>query len=85
MKLKAEKLKRYAESHGLSEKELSKELGISTFLIAAARDGQRIGYDEVRDFYNRNGEALTRELIDFEEDTINGFKAKYIQIGSKLY
>lgn len=44
----------------------------------------RIGYDEVRNFYNRNGEELTENLINFEEETLDGFKAKYIQIGNKL-
>lgn len=86
MKLNNEALARYAEINALrNDYELSQELGIGEYLIRAAREGGRIGYDAVRDFYNRNGEALTIELIDFEEDTINGFKAKYVQVGRKLY
>lgn len=44
-----------------------------------------MGYDEVMEFYNRNGEEMTVKLIDFEEETPDEFKAKYIEIGNKLY
>lgn len=86
MKLNLEMLARYAENNALrNDYELAQELGIRRYLIRAARNGLRIGYDEVMEFYNRNGEAMTAEFIDFEEETLNGFKAKYVQIGDKLY
>lgn len=85
MKLDLEKLDEYVERNALrNDYELAKELGIRQFLIHAARKKLRIGYDEVRNFYNRNGEELTENLINFEEETLDGFKAKYIQIGNKL-
>lgn len=86
MKLRNEKVARYAEIHALkNDKALSQDLCIGKYTIRLARKGMRIGYDGVKDFYNRHGEAMTVELIDFEEESLNGFKAKFIQIGNKLY
>lgn len=45
----------------------------------------QIGHDLVKEIYNTVGEEKTLMVIDFEEETINGFKAKYIQIGNKLF
>ncbi len=36
-----------------------------------------MGYEAVRKIYNRIGEKETRKIIDFEEETIEGFKGKY--------
>ena len=47
--------------------------------------GGRIGYDAVREIYNDLGEQTVTELIDFEEETLDGFKSKYIQVGDTLY
>lgn len=86
MKLNLEMLARYAEKNALrNDYELSQELGIRRYLIRATRKGMRIGYDAVMEFYNRNGEAMTVEFIDFEGESLNGFKAKFVQIGDKLY
>jgi hypothetical protein len=39
----------------------------------------------VAEIFNRFGEEVTFDVIDFEEDTLNGFTSKYIRIGNKLY
>ena len=86
MKLNIEELAKYAETRALrNDYELAFELGIRQHLIRAARNGGKIGYDAVRDFYNRNGEEMTVAFINFEEETLNGLKAKYLQVGNKLY
>ncbi len=35
--------------------------------------------------YNALGEWTFLSLKDLEEETIDGFKAKYVQVGNKLY
>lgn len=45
----------------------------------------QIGYEFVKDIYNILGESETLKIINFEEETINGFKSKYIELGGKLY
>ena len=36
-------------------------------------------------FDNNLGEEVVREIIDFEEETMNGFKSKYVLVGKTLY
>ena len=64
---------------------LSAELGVEVEVLKLFERGVRIGYDAVRDIYNNLGEEVVREIIDFEEETMNGFKSKYVLVGKTLY
>lgn len=86
MKLNYQGLVRYAFQHSIGNvKDLARRLGIKKYPILTARVGLKVGNDLVRDVYNHIGEDEVLQLIDFEEETLDGFKAKYIQIGNKLY
>ena len=61
------------------------ELGVEVEVLKLFENGARIGYDAVRDIYNNLGEEVVREIIDFEEETMNGFKSKYVLVGKTLY
>ena len=65
--------------------EFSQELGISISVLLLLEQGGRIGYDAVREIYNDLGEQTVLEIVDFEEETLDGFKSKYIQVGDALY
>ena len=59
------------------------------FTLTAAyklvKQGIRVSYEVIKNLYNFVGEKETVKVVDFEEETINGFKAKYIELGDKLY
>lgn len=63
---------------------LSQKLGLSVKVIRLLERGIEIGYDAVRDIYNMLGETVVLRIIDFGEETLNGFKSKYIEIGNEL-
>ena len=58
---------------------------MSVTVIGLLEQGIGIGYDAVKDIYNKLGEAAVLQIIDFEEETLNGFKSKYVQVGKRLY
>ena len=49
------------------------------------RRGCRIGYELVRELYNALGEETVAKIINFEKETLHGFKSKYKYINGKLY
>lgn len=65
--------------------ELSAVLGLSVTVLKLLEQGIEIGYDAVKDIYNNLGEYVVLQIIDFGEETLNGFKSKYIQVGNQLY
>ena len=65
--------------------ELSQELGISISVLLLLEQGNEIGYYAVRDLYNSLGEQTVSEIVDFGEETLDGFKSKYVQVGDTLY
>ena len=65
--------------------ELSERLGLSIPVILLLEQGKKIGYDAVKDIFNSLGEAFVREIIDFGEETMDGFQSKYVLVGDKLY
>lgn len=65
--------------------ELSGELGLGVIVLLLLEQGREIGYDAVRDLYNSLGEQTVSEIIDFGEETLDGFKSKHIQVGDTLY
>ena len=65
--------------------ELSAVLGLSVTVLKLLEQGIEIGYDAVKDIYNNLGESAVLQIVDFGEETLNGFKSKYIQVGNQLY
>ena len=65
--------------------ELSERLRLSIPVILLLEQGKKIGYDAVKDIFNSLGEAFVREIIDFGEETMDGFQSEYVLVGDKLY
>lgn len=85
MRLKITEFERFARARGYSNGGmLLKDFGCGGGTYGYFKRGGSIGCDLVTEIYNRYGEE-TFEFIDFEEDTLYGFKSKYIEIGNKLY
>lgn len=86
MKFKIKALNKFVKRRGIhTYQELAVELGVDENLIRLAEYGTRIGYDAVKNIYNRIGERETLRIINFEEETLRGFKSKYQYIHGKLY
>lgn len=86
MKLNIAGCRAFIERNGIKDYQaLSSVLGVSVSVLKLLEQGGRIGYDAVREIYNDLGEQTVAELIDFEEETLDGFKSKYIQVGDALY
>lgn len=86
MKLNILGCRSYCERKGIRNyKELSEVLDLSVEVIRLLEQGNEIGYDAVKDIYNKLGERTVLQIIDFGEETLNGFKSKYVFIGGKLY
>lgn len=87
MKLKIDEFERLAARKGYSSGwELMVALGAGKRAYSCFKKGKAgIGYDLVKEIYNTFGEYETVQVIDFEEETVNGFKSKFIRIGTKLY
>lgn len=85
MVLKIREFERFAKNRGYKNGEaLIEDMGSSADAYKLFRQGESIGSDLVAELFNRFGEEIFCS-IDFEEDSKSGFKAKYIQIGNKLY
>lgn len=86
MKLNVKGCKAYCERKGIkSYKQLAKVLELSEEAIKLFEKGSKIDHDAVKDIYNKLGEKVVVQIINFEEETLNGFKSKYVQIGNQLY
>ena len=86
MLLKIDKFEELAKSRGYRDGyELSRDLGCDKRTYGLLKSGHRIGSDIVAEIFNRFGDDITFEIIDFEEGTLNGFTSKYIRIGNRLY
>ena len=86
MKLHIAGCRAFIEQKGIGNyQELSQELGISISVLLLLEQGNEIGYDAVRDLYNSLGEQTVSEIVDFGEETLDGFKSKYVQVGDTLY
>lgn len=86
MKLNIMGCRAFCERKGIKNyAELSKVLELSVEVISLLEQGNEIGYDAVKDIYNKLGEKAVLQIIDFGEETLNGFKSKYVEVGNKLY
>ncbi len=86
MKLNIKGCRAYCEQNCISNYvELAKLLGLSVTVVGLLEQGNEIGYDAVKYIYNKLGEKAVIQIIDFGEETLNGFKSKYVKVGNKLY
>lgn len=86
MKLKIKALNRFVKQRRIHNyRELAGMLGVDENLLRLAEYGQRIGYDAVKTIYNHIGERETQKIINFEGETMRGFKSKYRKSHGKLY
>lgn len=86
MKLKTDKFEELAKRKGIPNgKMLWKQLGGGRSAYPAVKNGCAITHEIVQNLYNRYGEAETVNVVDFEEEGLDGFKAKHIPIGNQLY
>ena len=86
MKLKIEEFEELAKRKGLhSGYMLWREIGGGRSAYALVEKGIGVGYEVIKNLYNLVGEKEVVKVVDFEEETLNGFKAKYIELGDKLY
>lgn len=86
MKLNIAGCRAFIERRGIENYHtLSSVLGVSVSVLKLLEQGGKIGYDAVREIYNDLGERTVAEIIDFEEESLDGFKSKYIQAGDTLY
>ncbi len=85
MKLKIEEFENYAKRSGMTASTLLKKIGGGKLAYNQLKQGKALGYDIARNMYNALGEWVFLTLIDFEEETLDGFKSKFVQVGTKLY
>lgn len=86
MKLKIRACRRFLKVIGITNlAKLSEEFEVEVIVLIRYQKGYRIGYEIVRDLYNKYGQAVVGKIIDFEDETIESFKSKYILVGKRLY
>lgn len=85
MNLKINEFEKVAKDRGYeSGIGLWVELGGGDLAYALVKQGMRIGHEIVKNIYNEFGEEQTLKLVVFDDETISGLKAKYIQVGNSL-
>lgn len=85
MKLKIREFENFAKRSGKKANIMFVKLGGGKRAYKRLKKGCPMGYDIAREIYNELGEQTFLSIVDLEEETINGFKAKYIVVGNKLY
>ena len=86
MKLNIKGCSSYCEKHGIKNYvELANLFELSVIAIRILEQGIQIGYEAVKDIYNKLGEKSVLQIINFEEETLNGFKSKYLLVGNTLF
>lgn len=86
MKLNISGCRAYCAKNGITNyAELSDHLDIPLPALGVLEQGNDIGYEVVKDIYNKHGEKAVEQIIDFEGETMDGFKSKYVLVGKRLY
>ena len=85
MRLNKEEFERLAKEKGFSNgKQLWSELGGGELAYEEIIEGEKVGHEIVKNIFNAFGEETTLLLVEFDDETINGLKSKYIQVGNRL-
>lgn len=86
MRLKTDEFEELAKRKGIPNgKLLWKRLGGGKSAYASVKNGCEITHEIVQNLYNLFGEKETVKVVDFGQEGLDGFKAKCIRIGDKLY
>lgn len=86
MKLKIRACRQFLKVIGIKNlAKLSEEFEVEVIVLVRFQKGYRMGYELVRDLYNKYGQAVVKKIIDFEEETLESFKSKFILVGKRLY
>ncbi len=85
MKLNIDEFESYAKKNAVTPQTLLKRLGGGKDAYKHLKEGNALGNELAKDMFNALGEWMFSSLVDMEGETIDGFKAKYINIGNKLY
>lgn len=86
MKLNIKGCRKYCKENNITGyKQLAKTFGLSVTAIRLLEQGNKIGHEAVKHIYNKIGAAAVLQIIDFEEETPNDFKNKYVAVGARLY
>lgn len=86
MKLKIEEFVELARRKGFFTGYLLwRRKGGGRSAYALVEKGIGVGYEVIKNLYNLVGEKEMVKVVDFEGETLNGFKAKYIELGDQLY
>lgn len=86
MKLNIKGCRSFCKRHAIKDyAELAQVLELSIPVVRLLEQRIGIGYDAVKNIYNKLGVVAVLQMIDFEGEQLNGFKSKYVQVGNKLY
>ena len=86
MKIRIDKFERLAKERGFrSGYDLAVDIGFGRNAYHYIKKGGKVSSDMVTEIFNRFGEDVAFDGVDFEEDTLEGFASKHIRIGNKLY
>lgn len=86
MKLRMDEFKELARRKGFFTGYLLwRKIGGGRSAYALVEKGIGVGYEVIKNLYNLVGEKEMVKVVDFEGETLNGFKAKYIELGNQLY
>ena len=86
MKLRMQEFEQLAKRTGYRNgKWLCRKLGAGKKAHDVLRNGGQIGYGLVKEIHNTFGIGETLRVVDFENETLGGFKSKFICFGGKLY
>lgn len=86
MRLKIAEFEKLAAQKGYSDGcYLWVGLGGGSLAYELIKNGTcRLGYEMAKTIFNTFGQAVTAKIIDFENDSIEGFKSKYVCVNDKL-
>lgn len=85
MRLNIKVFENYSKQKGVAPRKMMKKLGGGKSAYKHLKDGCMLGNDLAKDMFNALGETAFLSLVDIDGGTIDGFKAKFIIIGNKLY
>lgn len=86
MKLRIEEFEKAATEKGKkSGRSLWIEMGGGKSAYDFIEKGAKVGYETAKNIYNAFGEEKTIRIIDFEDETIESLKEKYILVGNTLF
>ena len=84
MRLNIKEFNKFEKFNGVSPRVLLTRLGAGDGAYRKLKRRCPLGYELARDIYNTFGEELFIQFVIMEEESLDGFKSKYILVGDKL-